>query len=235
MASRTDSPSKGLHPYPIIPPLISGTENASGTGPSVPRGLPTLSDIHSNILVLQQAQVKIQMNAQTDRTTLNSLATSLARLLDAEELPRGHSISRDYAPGSVRSQSEYHNTAPNSPVPPVEQVHPAREVPEYSKFRSVKVPDPSKLSNGKSPTYNYWQVQIISKFKVNTDYYINEDARIYYIFNCIEGDTQYYLYTRYKPDATDPFETAIEIINYLGKHFINPYCIYKARRKYKKL
>jgi hypothetical protein len=79
-----------------------------------------LSDIHSNILVLQQAQVKIQMDAQTDRMTLNSLATSLARLLDTEELPRGRSISRDYAPGSIRSQSEYHNAVPNSPVPPVE-------------------------------------------------------------------------------------------------------------------
>ena len=52
MASCTDSPSKGLYPYPIIPPLTSGTENASGTGPSVPRELLTLSDIHSNILVL---------------------------------------------------------------------------------------------------------------------------------------------------------------------------------------
>jgi hypothetical protein len=175
------------------------------------------------------------MDAQTDRTTLNSLATSLARLLDTEELPRGCSISRDYTPDSIRFQSEYYNTAPNSPVPPVEQVYPAREVPEYSKFRSAKVPDPSKLSNGESPTYNYWQVQIIGKFKVNIDYYTNEDARIYYIFNCIEGNAQYYLYTRYKPDATDPFETAIEIINYFGKYFINPYRIYEARCEYKKL
>jgi hypothetical protein len=52
MASRTDSPSKGLYPYPIILPLTSGTENASGTGPFVPRELPTLSDIYSNILIL---------------------------------------------------------------------------------------------------------------------------------------------------------------------------------------
>jgi hypothetical protein len=156
-------------------------------------------------------------------------------LLDTEELPRGRSISRDYAPGGIRSQSEYHNTAPNSPVPPVKQVRPAREVPEYSKFRSVKVPDPSKLSNGESPTYNYWQVQIIGKFKVNADYYTNKDARIYYIFNCTEGDAQCYLYARYKPDATDPFETAVEMINYLGKYFVNPYCICKARREYKKL
>jgi hypothetical protein len=52
MASYTDSPSKGFYPYPTILPLISGTKNASGTGPSVPKELPILSDIHSNILIL---------------------------------------------------------------------------------------------------------------------------------------------------------------------------------------
>jgi hypothetical protein len=95
------------------------------------------------------------MDTQTDRTTLNSLATSLARLLDIEELLRKHSINRDYIPGSIRSQSEYYNTVSNSPIPPIKQVYPAREVPEYSKFRSIKVPDSSKLNNSKSLTYNY--------------------------------------------------------------------------------
>jgi hypothetical protein len=52
MASRTDSPSKGLYSYPIILSLTSGIENTSGIGPFVPRELLTLSDIHSNILIL---------------------------------------------------------------------------------------------------------------------------------------------------------------------------------------
>jgi hypothetical protein len=37
------------------------------------------------------------------------------------------------------------------------------------------------------------------------------------------------------PNTTNPFKTAKEIIDYLGKYFINPYYIYKARRKYKYL
>jgi hypothetical protein len=52
MASCANSPSKSLYSYPVIPPLMSGTKNASGIGPSVPRELPTLSNIYSNILVL---------------------------------------------------------------------------------------------------------------------------------------------------------------------------------------
>jgi hypothetical protein len=51
----------------------------------------------------------------------------------------------------------------------------------------------------------------------------------------MEGNTQYYLYAYYKPDTTDSFEIAIEIINYLGKYFVNPYYIYEARHEYKKL
>jgi len=52
MTSYADSPSKGLYLYPIIPPLTSGSKNASRVRPSTPRGSPTLSNIYTNILVL---------------------------------------------------------------------------------------------------------------------------------------------------------------------------------------
>jgi Zinc knuckle len=235
MTSRADSPSKGLHPYPTIPPLTSGSENASGAGPSAPRGSPTLSDIQANMLALQQAQIKFQMDAQADRATINGLAANLARLLDEDEAPRGRSVSRSRAPVGIRAQSEYHDAAPNSPIPSIERVHPARDIPEHSQYRSAKVPDPAKLGDGEDPTYDYWQIQIVGKFKVNADHYANEDARMYYVFNCTEGNAQQYLFTRYKPDATDPFKTAKEMIDYLGEHFVNPHRVREARREYKYL
>jgi hypothetical protein len=52
MASYTNSPSKDLYPYPVILPLTSSTKNTSGIEPSIPRELPILSNIYSNILVL---------------------------------------------------------------------------------------------------------------------------------------------------------------------------------------
>jgi len=52
MTSRANSLSKGLYLYPTIPPLTSGSENASRVGPSAPRGSPTLSNIYTNILAL---------------------------------------------------------------------------------------------------------------------------------------------------------------------------------------
>ncbi len=106
---------------------------------------------------------------------------------------------------------------------------------KYYQACSAKVPDPAKLSNSNSLTYNYQQVQIISKFKVNANYFANENTYICYIFNATNRDAQRYLYARYKPNTTNPFKIATKIINYLGKHFINPYYIRKAKRKYKKI
>jgi len=185
------------------------------------------------MIALQQAQVKIQMDASADRQTLNGLAENLTRLLSDDDAPRGRSTSRTQVRASGRNQSEYHDAAADRPVPSVEREAPS--VPEYSKIRSARVPDPPKLNDGGNPTYDYWQVQIIGKFKVNADHYANEDARMYYVFNCTEGDAQRYLYARYKPDATYPFETATKMINYLGEHFINPHRVREAKREYKKM
>jgi hypothetical protein len=187
------------------------------------------------MLALQQAQIKSQMDAIADRQTLNSLAENLTRLLDTDDAPRGRSTNRQQVPGAARTQSEYHDAAPDRPVPSVEQVAPAWQAPEHNNYRSAKVPDPPKLNNGQDPSYDYWQVQIIGKFQVNADHYATEAARMYYVFNCTEGDAQRYLYARYKPGATDPFKTSAEMIDYLGEHFINPHRVREARREYKKL
>jgi hypothetical protein len=52
MASYTNSSSKSLYLYPVILSLTSGTKNTSGIGLSVLKELLTLSNIHSNILIL---------------------------------------------------------------------------------------------------------------------------------------------------------------------------------------
>jgi hypothetical protein len=126
------------------------------------------------------------MDASTDRQTLNTLAENLTRLLNDDDAPRGRSTMRSQVRGAGRDRSEYHDAAANRPVPSIEREAPT--VPEYSKLRSARVPDPPKLNDGGNPTYEYWQVQVIGKFKVNADHYVNEDARIYYIFNYIKGD-----------------------------------------------
>ena len=110
-----------------------------------------------------------------------------------------------------------------------------QEIREYYQVYSVKVPNLIKLSDSISLIYNYQYVQIIGKFKINANHFTNKDIRIYYIFNTTNRDIQYYLYTRYQSNTTNPFKIVIEMIDYLREYFINPYHIYETKREYKKI
>ena len=140
--------------------------------------------------------------------------------MSEDNSPRGRSTSR--APEQV--------SGPVRVCPSVEQ-----EGYKYCQARSAKVPDPAKFSDSISPTYNYQHVQIIGKFKVNTNHFADKDTRIYYIFNITNRNIQYYLYTQYQSNVTNPFKIVTKIIDYLGEYFINSYYIYKAKREYKKI
>ena len=227
--SPTDIPPEGRVLYPQIPARTSVIDSASRegspvTGPSRTSNPITLEDIYSHMVALQQAQVTMQIEnkkqRQADREALDSVINNLSRIMSEDDGPRGRSASRapEQASGPVRVR------------PSVEQ-----EGHEYRQARSAKVPDPAKLSDGISPTYDYWHVQIIGKFKVNADHFADEDARMYYVFNTTDGDAQRYLYARYQPNATYPFKTATEMIDYLGEHFVNPHRVREAKREYKKM
>jgi hypothetical protein len=92
----------------------------------------------------------------------------------------------------------------------------------------AKVPNPEKLTDSIKPTYDYWSVQVRGKFEVNADHFEDEKARMYYVFNYIDGDAQEHLYPRYDPEAEEPFTTAEEMIKYLGKIYIDPYRVENA-------
>jgi hypothetical protein len=55
---------------------------------------------------------------------------------------------------------------------------------------------------------------MVSKFRMNADYFAFENARIYQIYIYIEEDVSDYLYFYYEPDAANLFKTAQKIINY---------------------
>jgi hypothetical protein len=74
-----------------------------------------------------------------------------------------------------------------------------------------------------------------AKFQVNADHFITEDARKYQIYVCTEGDANAYLYPRYEPEATDPFQIAQEMMTYLKQFFINPHRVREARYEYQNL
>jgi hypothetical protein len=56
------------------------------------------------------------------------------------------------------------------------------------------------------PTFDSWHLAMTAKFEVNSDHFISEQARKYQIYVYTEGVTSEYLYPRYKPDASEPFD-----------------------------
>jgi hypothetical protein len=74
-----------------------------------------------------------------------------------------------------------------------------------------------------------------AKFEVNSDHFASEQARKYQVYVCTEGVASEYLYPRYKPDASDPFDTAQEMMTYLKQFFQNPHRVRIARHEYQEL
>ena len=52
---------------------------------------------------------------------------------------------------------------------------------------SKKLPDPPELSEGDNPTYESWKLQMQGKFRVNTDHFEDEEARMLYLFGRTTG------------------------------------------------
>ena len=195
--------------------------------------------LRSQIQALQNAQVQQAIDAKQTQAAIGSMEKLLQRIV-ARDDSRGRSRSRrdDSTRSDRRQPSQDNLPEDDQPIRTTE----VRESPSHSDTtstgnhkRSAKVPDPLKLSNGIQPTFDFWHVQIIGKFEVNADHFYNEAARMYYVFNMTEGDSQKYLYERYKPDAADRFVNYQEMIQHLRDIYSNPYRKEEARYEYQAL
>ena len=101
--------------------------------------------------------------------------------------------------------------------------------------RLAKIPDPTKLSNGSLLKFKHWEIAIHAKLRVNHDHFETEEPKIFYIYDCTEGDAQKHLYSHCKPDALQPFKTASEVIQYLAKIYRDPYRVRNAGLEYQAL
>jgi hypothetical protein len=60
--------------------------------------------------------------------------------------------------------------------------------------RSVKVPDPPELTDGKSPKYQNWLLQMKNKLRANHDHYPDKAAKVAYIYGRTKDDASNLLY-----------------------------------------
>jgi hypothetical protein len=59
--------------------------------------------------------------------------------------------------------------------------------------KSMKIPDPPPLTDGKDPIFESWKLQICGKLRVNVDHFPSDEARMAYVYGCTRGDAQKHL------------------------------------------
>jgi hypothetical protein len=98
----------------------------------------------------------------------------------------------------------------------------------------VKLKDPDPLTDGVSPTFENWKIQIEDKFIVNGFMFDSIQARMAYIFNRTADIAQKHLAPRYQK-GPEPFTTDVEMILYLTEIFENPFKAQDAHIDFHKL
>ena len=54
---------------------------------------------------------------------------------------------------------------------------------DYQKSSTVKLKDPEPLTDGSTPTFSNWRIQLEDKFLINASIFDLEEAKIAYVFN----------------------------------------------------
>lgn len=88
--------------------------------------------------------------------------------------------------------------------------------------RSVKLPDPPILTDGKEPKFEDWLSKIKGKLRANEDHYTTEALRIAYIENRTGGDAAKHLAPRLREDSLNYFQNADEMLKYLEAIYLDP-------------
>lgn len=102
------------------------------------------------------------------------------------------------------------------------------------KPHTVKLKDPEPLTDGSSPSFDNWKIQIEDKFLINGSMFDLEEAKMAYVFNRTADIAQKHLAPRYRK-GPEPFETANEMIDYLAEILENPFEAQDARVDFRKL
>jgi hypothetical protein len=108
----------------------------------------------------------------------------------------------------------------------------SREVSATPTEKSVKIPNPPVLTDGKDPEFEDWESRIRSKLRANADHYNTDALRMAYVENRTGGKAAKHL----RPvNAVNPYITAEEMLKHLGSIFQDPNREANSKREFRKL
>ena len=83
--------------------------------------------------------------------------------------------------------------------------------------KSVRLPDPPPLTDGRDPFLEDWINSVRKKFKANADHYDTEELRMAYVSNLVKLPAKDYLRVQENPDHPQAFQTAEEMLEVLKR------------------
>jgi hypothetical protein len=94
-------------------------------------------------------------------------------------------------------------------------------VPHRGSF--LKIPDPAKLVDNTTPTFENWEKSILTKFQGNAHLFPTESLRMSYIWNLTGGEAQQHLSPRFMSgDPSLEFSTAADMLDALRVIYVDP-------------
>ena len=169
------------------------------------------------IAQLQEEMQSLQASRQQDHDLLAQILAQVTK--------------NSTQPGTLHTQAQSTSRTIERDTPGSPLSSPDTNPRHYSK----KLPDPPPLSDGIDPTFASWKIQIQGKFRVNADHFLDEEAKMLYLFNRTTGDAQKHLQPRYDFDAQTRFVSAMEMVQLLASVFVNPNLVRDARYDYSRL
>ena len=148
-------------------------------------------------------------DVSTELETLQSIEVmSTTQLTDAQQLAAAREQVRQLQEQLDQAVTASQRSTPQSNDP--------------NHTSTVKLKDPEPLTDGSSPSFENWQIQIEDKFIINSRMFDSEEAKMAYIFNRTADVAQKHLAPRYRK-GPDPFTSAMGMIDYLAEILENPF------------
>ena len=99
------------------------------------------------------------------------------------------------------------------------------------KEKSSKLPDPLYFTDGTDPTWDDWSAKIVSKLETNADHYPTPAAQISHVISRISGQAITYTIDRRRRGATNPYQSAEELLNQLAEIYEDTDLVVNAERE----
>ncbi|OJD23554.1 hypothetical protein ACJ73_05087, partial [Blastomyces percursus] len=101
--------------------------------------------------------------------------------------------------------------------------------------RSVKLPDPPLLTDGKETKFEDWYSKMKGKLENNADHYTTEALRMAYVESRTGGNAANHLKPRLRDESPNKFRTAKEMLDCLKIIYLDPNRVQTAKTEFRRL